>query len=173
MVSSELEDLRLSIKGLPDEELLKMVGVERSEYRPEALMYAQEELARRKLRVPKDVDSAAESERIDSSSAGAASKKPDPFAGFSVLSKLLFVGSVLYSGISRIQQRGTNMGMRFSPTLAVGLLSAMFWSLAWDVRGKSKPQEGGVGTQWPKRIVLLAAIFSGVTLLLAWWELPW
>jgi hypothetical protein len=48
-MSEELKELYFRIIQLSDDELLQMVNVEYDEYRPEALKFAREELARRGL----------------------------------------------------------------------------------------------------------------------------
>lgn len=158
------DELWSSIAELPDSELLRMVGVDSSDYRPDALEYAREELARRNVRIPEPGEAALLPDTSDQESTSVQSTKKDPFAGLSPLTKLLLTASVGYAAIARLG-RFTNTPIRIHPAWGGATVSALLWSIALDARAKSSEPVGGVlqEAKWPVRLVILALLFTAAT----------
>jgi hypothetical protein len=142
-----------------------MVGVDSSDYRPEALEYARQELARRNVRIPQPGAAAQAPDAFEQGSTSVRSTKKDPFAGLSKLTRLLLVASVGYAGIARLG-RFTKTPVRIHPAWGVATISALLWSLAWDARTKSSEPVDGVPREakWPARLVIVALLFTVATL---------
>jgi hypothetical protein len=107
--------------GLPDSELLRIVGKDRDDYRPEALQCARAELIRRGVSIPPPP--VAEPEK-------------NPFVGMSPLTRVLSGLVVLVVLAAKLAPDLSDRPIHVSPSLGLALVSAMLWSIAWDVRSK-------------------------------------
>ncbi len=151
------DELRTFIAELPDSELLRMTGVDSSEYRPEALEHARQELARRNVPVPEAGAPAQLSDAFDQGSTSVQSARKDPFSGSSTLTKLLLSASIGYAAIARMG-RFSDAPVRLNPAWGIATISALLWSVSWDVRARSREPK------WPIRLVLLALLSTVATL---------
>lgn len=161
------DESRAAIKELSDGELLRMVGVDSSDYRPEALAYAREELERRNVRIPEAGAAAPLPNASGPESTSAPSAKKNPFAGLSMPTRILFVATAGYALIARLG-RFREPPVRIHPAWGGVTISALLWSLAWDARNKSSEPVAGVPQEpkWPGRLVIVALLFTAATLYL-------
>ena len=159
-----VDELRSTISQLPDSELLRMVGVDSSEYRPDALECARQELARRNVPIPDAGGPASLPDALHQGLSTAQSTRKDPFAGMSALTRLLLAASIGYVGFARLG-RMSSAPVRIHPAWGVATVSALLWSLAWDARAKSSEPVAGVlqEPRWPARLVMLALLFTAAT----------
>jgi len=163
-VEVSVDELRSSIALLPDSELLRIVGVDSSEYRPDALECARQELARRNVPIPDAGGAASLPDAFDQGAPTAQSTRKDPFAGMSPLTRLLLAASIGFAGFARLG-RMSSAPVRIHPAWGVATVSALLWSLAWDARAKSSEPVAGVlqEPKWPARLVILAMLSTAAT----------
>lgn len=163
-VEVSIDELRSTIALLPDSELLRMVGVDSSEYRPDALECARQELARRNVPIPDAGGPVPLPDVLHQGLSTAQSTRKDPFAGMSPLTRLLLAASIGYAGFARLG-RMSSAPVRIHPAWGVATVSALLWSLAWDARVKSSEPVAGVlqEPRWPGRIVILAMLSTAAT----------
>jgi hypothetical protein len=168
-LESEPDDLRASINKLPDSDLLRIVGEDRMEYRPEAIQYARDEMTRRSLSIPENAGPAITRSGAENGSTFEL-EKGMTFSGLSILSRILFGAVALYVAYGGFVE---SKNRHYSVALGVALLSAMFWSLAWDARARSSASEGSTTKEprWPGRLVILAGCFTAAAAVLAFLEL--
>ena len=149
-------DLEARLAALPDSELLRIVGTDRDEYRAEALRIARAEVTRRGLAVPEAPVLPAAAEK--------------PFGRISPLTKGLLGLASAYTLAAKLVPDMSDYGVRLSPSLGVGLVGAMLWSMAWDMRVRSAETSGRMNAEraWHKgllfwaSVVTLAAVYFGV-----------
>ena len=148
------DHLRSSISKLPDSELLRMATIDSSEYRPDALEFARQELARRNVSLP-EPGQAAPLPR---------STKRNPFAGLSILTRLLLAASLGYAAIVQVR-RFADSPVHVNPGWGLTTVSALLWSIAWDARIKSREPVAGVPQEpkWPLKLVIYALLFTAGT----------
>ena len=166
----DADELRSTIQGLADGELMKMLGAEKGDYRPEALAYAREEMARRNLSLPENVDPG--SPQRGKTGVAARLKAGSAYAGLSKLSIGLLVMMFCYTAYERLLAR-RNPGYPSSPALGFGMMAGLFWSFAWDARVKSGAPVDGVPQErkWSNRMVLWASLLTAIMVYLAGLEL--
>ena len=153
-VETDQGDLEATMAGLPDAELQRIVGVDREEYRSEALKIARAELERRGVALPEPA---------------APPPKSEPIGAISPLTRTLLAAAGVYTVAAKFVPDWSDRGIRLSPSLGLGLVSAMLWSMAWDVRVKSGGRAGSMTAErtWHKGLVFwaglvtLAAVYFG------------
>src|SRR5262245_44277271 len=137
--------------ALPDGELLRIVGVDREEYRSEALRIARAELGRRGVALPEQTESALASE-----------PQPQSLGRVSRLTKSLLVAAGAYTLAAKLVPDWGDRGIRLSPSLGLVLVSATLWSMAWDLRVKSGGTSGRMAAErtWHKGLVFWASLVT-------------
>lgn len=140
-------DLETRMAALPDGELIRIVGADREEYRAEALRIARAEVTRRGLAMPEPSQTPA-------------AKKP--FGRISSLTKGLLTAACAYTAAAEFVPDWSDAGLRLSPSLGLGLVSAMLWSMARDVRVRSAAAGGAVLAErtWHKGLVFWASVVT-------------
>ena len=146
-VEADPGELETRMAGLPDAELLRIVGVDREEYRSEALKIARAELQRRGVALPEPADPPP---------------KTAPPGTISPLTKVLLTVAGVYTAAAKLVPDWSDRGVRLSPSLGLGLVSAMLWSMAWDVRVKSGGGPGSMAAErtWHKGLVFWAGLVT-------------
>ena len=146
------------------------LGEDRASYRPEAIEYAREEIKRRNLTIPENSDPGI-LRRGGENRTTSEIEKGVSFSGISILSKGLLVVLGCYTLYGRLADNKN--GGKYSAAIGLALLSAMFWSFAWDSRVRSSPSAEGVPgePEWPRGLVILAGASSVAAVILAYLEL--
>jgi len=133
--------------GLPDGELLRIVGVDREEYRSEALKFARAELGRRGVAIPEPMERPAAHE---------------PVARISGRTKTLLGIACAYTLAAKLVPDMSDANIRLSPSFGLGIVSAMLWSMAWDLRVTIGGRGGSARAErtWHKGLVFWAGLVT-------------
>jgi hypothetical protein len=152
-VERDQGDLEAAMTALPDGELLRIVGVDRDEYRSEALKIARAELTSRGVALPEPADAQRTADQP---------AKSQPLGRISGLTKSLLVAAGAYTLAAKWVPDWTDRPIRLSPSLGLGLVSAMLWSMAWDVRVKSAATSSRLAAErtWHKGLVFWASLVT-------------
>jgi hypothetical protein len=166
-MTEPLIDLQLRADRLSDEALLQVATAERDKYTPESMAKVLAELQQRGIKditIERYQKVKAGSPAIDDAPATAAEAK----LPLSIRSKVLLGAGLVYAICGRLK-----VGPPYNLTLGMGLISVVFWSMAWDARESPRSTADGIVEEpkMPRRLVVMATIASILTIILAWREL--